>query len=384
VVASGGSPDYSVLMVATATGLVVDSLPYSNFTFTDTLAWSAPGSAQLTMQLLGKDRLGPSVLPALRSIRQVGQGYSLAIVRDGRCLFAGPCTAMNWDAGQAQIGCSSLGKVFDGRLVMPDGYYLSPLTAPGLSYAISPPDLVAALLTQGTTGIGRGLPLTIPPLSGAGGVPISYLPADLGTVYDRVNEQVVAVGGPDVFFTPVLSPDQSTLTWVANIGRPLLGSPRPSSTFDFNVAVDTIAGSDDYTQLATVGIVPGTVQTTNFRLMGTAGITPSGARLAFERVDRTSVSNANQAHLQSLATTFVSTYSQPVQQWTINVFPDDHPYYLSEWSIGDVVKMSIQDHPLLADGDYLRRVVGVNGHTPTTVGIVTTDVPPAMTALATI
>ncbi|MCW2904699.1 MAG: hypothetical protein JWO67_6964 [Streptosporangiaceae bacterium] len=377
--AGTAAPDYSVLLFATATGQVVDALPWSDWSFTDTLAWSAPGSLTVTVPLLGRDQLGPMALGALNSIRQVGQGYSLCLVRDGRALFAGPCATMTYDEATAQVGCTSLGKLFDGRMVIQDPFYATPATAPDINLSLTPPDLAIELLTRGTTGAGRTLPLTLPAETGVGGPTVNYVAADLGTVYDRVNEVVSADGGPDVFLQPNLSTDQSTVTWNARVGRPLLGFGAPVATFDLQSGIDTLAGTDDYTQLVTTGYVPGdTSSAGGARILGISAQAPSGASLVFERADRTSASNANQDQVNALAVSFVSTYSKPVQTWTATVFVDAHPYYLDEWTIGDVVKLDVRDHPLIGDGEYLQRIVGVTSHTPTTVQLVTTGVPAGM------
>lgn len=373
------APEYSVLLVATATGQVVDSVNWSDFTFDDTLAWASPGNMTVTVPLLGEAQMGALSLPSLRSIRQDGQGYSLCLVREQRALFAGPCVAMTWDEATAQIGCSSLGKFFDGRMVINPAYLATPLTAPNVHLTADLPDRAIALMASAVIGAGRGLPLVLPAQSGNSGPGVDYVAADLGTVYDRISEAATAADGPDVFISPVLSTDQQSLQWVVNVGLPRLGSTTPSAVFDLSSGVDTISGTDDYTQMVTTGYLPGDVSgESGTRLMGVATIPTTGARVAFERADRTSVSNTSQGALDGLVTSYVDVNSDPVQTWTVNLFVDQHPLYLDEWAVGDIVELGSVTHPLLEDGEYLRRVVGITGHTPTTVGLVTTDVPAGM------
>jgi hypothetical protein len=375
----GQGPDYVLHLVATATGQVVDTLPWTDWSFGDALPWASPGTLTATVPLLGRDLLGPLTLSSVRSIRQAGQGYALAVSRNGRALWAGPCTAMNWTSTDATIGCTSLGKLFDGRALIAAGYLGNPLGAPPIHLELGLADRVIELLTQGSTGDGRTLPLVLPAEAGGGGPAVDYAGADIGTVYDRVNETVQLDGGPDVFVTPVLSTDQSTLQWVVNVGRPLLGYGAPVATFDLNVEVDGLSGADDYTQMTTTQYVPGdTTGTAGARLVGVATQPPIGARLAFERTDRTSVSSASQVMLDGLAASSVKVNADPLQTWTVTIFPDDHPLYLDEWGMGDVVKLAVFGHPLVEDGEYVRRVVGVSSHTPTSLGLVTTDVPSGM------
>jgi hypothetical protein len=369
------TPVYTVLVVVTTTGAVVDELAVSQWSYTESIDWVRPGSMTVSVPLLGKDRAGRLNKDSLRSIRGAMVTVSLVLTRDGRALWAGPVYSMSWNDEAVEIGCASVTKLMDARVVVDEAYLEDPTNPAGnVSLDLAPRDRVLRLLDLGTTGTNRELPLELPALSGEAGSTVEYLSGDLGTVSERIKEAVEADGGPDVILRPELNLTQDTLVWKAQVEESL-GSPTPVAAWDYPISVAALTGDLDASEMVTTGYVLGDTQTNEATLrgVGVASATLDALRPALERADRTSVSNKLQQELDALATSYVAAHSTAAETWSIVVHPDAEPIIGEQWNLGDVVVISVSDHPWLDDGEYLRRVVGVT-HSPDSMTLETTAV----------
>jgi hypothetical protein len=368
-------PDYAVLVAITTTGEVIDELAWEKWTYTDTVDWARPGSMTVTVPLLGKDRLGEYIRQSLKNVNSAGPTVSLVLTRKGRALWAGPVASMGWSDDAVDIQCMSIAKLMDSRVVLNPDYLLDPGNVAGnLSFTLSPRDLVIKLLELGTTGDRRELPMTLPTITGASGAAVQYLASDLGSVYERVTEQVQRDGGPDVVIHPVLSLDQATLVWQVQVEE-RVGSTVSTATWDYPVSIKSLTGDTDSSQMVTTGFVLGDTQTSvgSIRGFGVQSIDKGVLPPAMERADRTSVSNKSQAELDALAVSYVAANSAPAETWQIAVHADADPVIGEQWTLGDHVVISVTDHPWLDDGEYQRRIVGIT-HDPDTIQLETVEV----------
>jgi hypothetical protein len=368
-------PDYAVLVAITTTGEVIDELAWEKWTYTDTVDWARPGSMTVTVPLLGKDRLGEYIRQSLKNVNSAGPTVSLVLTRKGRALWAGPVASMGWSDDAVDIQCMSIAKLMDSRVVLNPDYLLDPGNVAGnLSFTLSPRDLVIKLLELGTTGDRRGLPMSLPAITGASGAAVQYLASDLGSVYERVTEQVQRDGGPDVVIHPVLSLDQATLVWQVQVEE-RVGSTVSTATWDYPVSIKSLTGDTDSSQMVTTGFVLGDTQTSvgSIRGFGVQSIDKGVLPPAMERADRTSVSNKSQAELDALAVSYVAANSAPAETWQIAVHADADPVIGEQWTLGDHVVISVTDHPWLDDGEYQRRIVGIT-HDPDTIQLETVEV----------
>lgn len=416
---SAGAPDYEVLIGQTTTGVVVGSLPFSAFSFTDTLDWSSPGTASITVPLTGKDAPSADQLQLLQSIRLAGPAFTAIIVREQRPLWAGPVWTLQASAGSGgtvTVAATSLPQVYDGRVAIQDPFQADPANAPAWSLTLSPHDLVIALLTMGVTGANRGLPITFPAMNNRGGPTTIYTPTDLGMIFAQVtqvvhagasapnptggssvtnitreSQQLLAQLGPDVFFTPTLAADASTFGWTVQVGDPIIGSAVSVATADLDGGVSQIDIDLDFSQIVTTGYVPGTgtastanvtgttdtvIPTTTPSPIGVSTIAPPDQYppgLAFERVDLTTVSITNQDQLNGLAGSYVEAYQSPVETWTITLQNTAAPLYGEDFLMGDMMTLQVVDHPLIPDGAYFARVTGISSYTPTTTAYTVTN-----------
>lgn len=355
-------PEYRVLVAYTRTGQIVDALDDPGWSFEENLAWASLGKISITVPLPGVDRAGRLTRDTLRGIRNGMSSISLVIVRrDGAALAAGPVYTLGWDAASVSIGCASLGKLFDKRMVLTPGYLTDPTNpAASVTLALPPRDRVTALLDLAMTGVRRGLPITLPSLSGVGGDEVTYAGVDLRTTAEAVKAIVEADGGPDVLLLPQVSDDQSQLSWTAEIGDPTLGAFNPDAVWDYPLVA--ISGDVDDSETTEIAYVVGdsSGSDSSARLVGVSTVDRGEPWPALERADRTSVSEARQTQLDALAASYGAEYGQAVETINYSAPTDLAPAYRTAWNLGDVATFAFTGHPWLDDGTATARMIGVS------------------------
>lgn len=368
---------FEVYVFWTRTGEVVDQLGYLSWSYNDSVSWANLGSMSVTVPLQGKTGEGVLNRTSLKSIASGMSSFSLCLVRNGRALFAGPVYTLNWTATAVTLGCASIAKLMDSRILIANSYWGDPTNPAGnLSFALSPHDLVIELLQQGSTGYRRDLPLVFPSMDGAGGTAVSYIGSDLGTVMERVKETSDRDNGPDVFIRAQIDTDKTLVQWLVEIGNPMLGSRESAATWDYGNAISEISGDIDASEMVSTGYVVGdtTGSGDEPRLIGVHVVDRGDPLPALERADRTSVSSKDQRVLNSWAKSYVEGFSFPTQSYSISILPEKWPLLGEEWGLGDTVTFDIRDHPWLEDGEILRRVVGID-HNLDKMVIQTTEAP---------
>lgn len=376
-------PLYEMFVAWTRTGQIVDQIEPSAWSYSESVVWPDLGRMQVTVPLLGRRGLvNLANRTSLRSVANAMSSQSLVLARNGRAVFAGPVYTVGWDKDSVTIGCASLGKLFDSRVLLASGWWGQPTaTAADLHFELTPRDLAIQLLTEGSTGYRRDLPITIPGQTGGEGTAANYLGKDLGTVYDRLREVVERDDGPEVYLAPELYSDKTMLRWNALVGTPRIGTAAtwlPGDmlpTWDYQTNVLELSGDLDASEKVRVGYVPGS-STVDTRLIGVATYDSGDPMdVALERADRTSVSEARQEQLDALARSYIDVHRYPTEAITLSVLGDHSPVIGDEWQYGDVVSLRVDGHPWLEDGDYLRRIIGVNGATSGKLPLVTSAWP---------
>jgi hypothetical protein len=359
-IAASPTPLDEVLVAVTRTGEVVGQLPWETWSYSEALAWSDPGKATVTVPL--RDRRGSPIATGTRellwSIRRFPWTYSVVIVRDQRALWAGPGLTVGRSGGTVTVGCVSITKLFDRRWVIQDPYYGDPTNALGnIHLELSTRDLVIELITRGSTGFRRDLPLDLPDQLGDGGIAVDYVAADLGTVTERVKEAVDRDDGPDVLITPQLDLDQRYLRWTVDVGNPRLGSTTSAATFDG--AITDITDDVDGTEMVSTAAVVGDASGDDARLIGISVVDRGDPHPALEGADQTSVSERRPEALAALARSYGEAYAQAPETLTFTVDADSRPRWQEDYSYGDVATYTVNGDDWLPDGDYVRRIISV-------------------------
>lgn len=368
------APDYEVLVALTRTGELVDSLPVTAWTWSDGVAWADPGQMTVTVPLTGPDAAGRATVETLRSVRRAPWSLTLVLMRDQRAVWAGPAVTLGWSGTEVAVGCSSISRLLDRRMVIADGWYTQPWRVEGnVTLELTTRDLVIELIRRGTTGPGRDIPLDLPVGSGARGERVEYLAADLKTVSEALKQATERDDGPDVVIRPIVSLRDSLLRWTIDVGNPRIGTTESAATFDLSGAIRTLTGDVDGSEAVSTGYVLGDTAGTDNRLIGVAAVDRGHPYVALERADRTSVSEKRQVQLDALARSYVDAYQDGAETWALTVHADHPPIFELEWRLGDVISVHVERHPWLEDGTCDRRVVSVDA-TPDELTLHTVEV----------
>lgn len=380
---------YEILVCWTRTGRVIGSLPvWSSFDYTDPVSWSQLGTMNVAAPLLGRKTSGQrEQREVLQLLAREMLNLCLVLVRttDRRAMWAGPVMSFDWSPTAVKIGCSSLGKLYDSRILIANDYWGLPNDPRGkLSFTKGNRDLALELLTQGIVGYRRDLPVVVPPQQGIAGPLTEYTPDDLVTNYEGLKKIVEQDNGPDVILTPELYETDSAqwVRWVAEVGNPLVGSAalwtpetRMIPTYDWQAGLLDLSGSIDASEMVSTGYVVGDSigNTDRRRLIGVRVIDRGDPLPALERADRTNTSSANLAELGALARSYVAVHAYPTHQWTVQVDADRWPLLGQDWRKGDMMRLAVSDHPWIEDGNYLRRIVGASHSSDHKLNLVTSD-----------
>ncbi|MBN9108560.1 MAG: hypothetical protein J0I34_07235 [Pseudonocardia sp.] len=359
--------DYEVLVAYTRTGQVVDGIDQPDWSFEENLAWASPGKLSLTVPLPGLDRAGQILRSTLRGIASAGCGVSLVLMRGDDALWAGPVATLEWTDTSVSVGCSTIGKLLDRRVVVADGYWADPTNpAADLTVALPPRDLVIELLTRAISGSRRDLPIVLPAQSGNSGDPVTYKGVDLRTTFEAVKAVVEADGGPDVLMQPQMSADKSQLSWGAAIGTPDLGGLNSDAVWDYPLT--TLSGDVDDSETVSTAYVTGDAAggASTARPIGVATFDRGDPWPALERADRTSTSETRKSQLDALAASYGEEYRWPVEAVTLGAPTDLLPLYRTTWQLGDTGTFPFTGHPWLDDGEISARIVGVSVDPDTT------------------
>lgn len=361
--------DDQILVFFTRTGERVGALPYETWGYGDALAWADPGKGTVACPLRGDQAIGRADRELLWSIRRYPWTYSLAIVRDTRALWAGPALTVGRSGGTVTIGCVSIMRLLDSRMLIEDPFYGDPTNSGGnIHLELSTRDLVIELIDRGTTGYRRDLPIDLPAQLGNGGTAVDYLAADLGTVAERVKEAVERDDGPDVLITPQLDLDQRYLRWTVDVGNPRLGSTTSAAAFDSSIL--DIGDDVDGTEMVSTAYVVGDASGDDARLIGTHVVDRGDPHPALERADRTSSSERRQDALNALARSYGEAYADAPEELKFTVAADQRPRFGEDYSYGDVLTFRVTDDEWLPAGEYVRRLIAVE-HDPDDITLTT-------------
>jgi hypothetical protein len=278
-----------------------------------------------------------------------------------------------------RIGAAGPSWIFDRRIICAAGYEANP-GAPAADYAValSQRDRAIALLTRGSTGTGRTLPLTLPALSGfTADEPIVYKGLDLRTAYEAVKETVEGEAGPDVRFDPGLTNDLATLSWGVAVGEPTLGEANPRAVWDYPAVL--VSGDRDESETVTTAYAVGDTprgyagDENPQRILSVATYAPAAPGLVLERADRTTVSETNPTLLDASVRSHLATYRTAAERLTLATTTADGARYRDAWTLGDTGQINVVGHPWLDDGVLTRRLVGVTQNAAATTLIVQGD-----------
>lgn len=371
--------NYRCLVANTRTGAILDELPMTGFSWRDSLDWARPGSMSVNVQLLGETRatdpaMDASVRAKARAVASAHWFTSLVLVRDTTALYAAPVVSHTTSGRAVTFTCSSLRKLFDARMVIAAGYELTPnAAAANFTSSADAPGTVRNLFALATTGTGRALPLSLPPAMGAmSDIARTFDSVDLASVGERVEDIVGEDGGPDVLIRPSIDLNATQLTWTVSIGQPRIGSTAVDWVWDYGINCDIDEDKDSSNQTSRwYQVGDGLERDRLISVVETSRFVGDGWP-SLERASRDNASIKEPVQLDALARASAATNADGITQWSISVDPDADPF-IGRWGLGDLARFEVRGHPLIDDGSYIHRLVGVE-HSPGKASLGTTPV----------
>jgi hypothetical protein len=371
--------NYWILVVETRTGVVVDELPWTTYRWNDSLDLSRTGTMSVTVPLLHDSPIREAAVRA--KARGVASGkwkFSLALIRDGRALFAGPVVTHNATSAEVTLGCSSIAQVLAARRLIATGHELAPSSAAAdVVLSVRQSSLPATLITLATAGYGRELPLVVPDVVAGETTLRTYKGADVASVLERLTQASEEAGGADVAFVPELSLAQTSLQWRVDVGAPHLGAVDSDWVWTYPTTCVAIGETGDASEQTHRGYVPGDAGgVDDVRPIGVAEnltLVADGWPL-LERASSDTASVQEPELLAAQAKSYVAAHHTEAVTRAYTVDPDAWPH-VGLWRFGDRARFHVRHHPWVMDspeGDYVERLLGVS-HGPGEATLETTS-----------
>ncbi|MCO1575373.1 hypothetical protein M8C13_06310 [Crossiella sp. SN42] len=323
--------------------------------------WSAavnqPGSLEATFPL---GHLTHAERQILRGIL-APQRFSLAWRQGDWIAQAGPIWSHRVTAESVTVGASGLWGLLDRRLLFPREF--SAITAPDADTHLGPTSLgtLAKHLVQ--VGLGRSggsLPVVLP-ADWPGNHTRTYRGYELRPVGEALRQLVAEEHGPDIEFRPRLTASRTHLEWVMRIGEPYLEGNGAPPAWDYGTGLSDINVDADASLMSSRTWVRGDGWERG-SLIGfhrDTTLTDAGWPL----VDHVVTGHSSvqlPATLDRLATSYAALYRRPIELWTARVRTSSGEPRHYDLAPGFHGLFGITGHPWIPDGQYLRRVIGLD------------------------
>jgi hypothetical protein len=375
---SGKPPRYRLYIYSTVTGRIAYELPFQNVSWGQAL--NDIGNCSATVQVdefydavSDQDERSPKTLFGQFLTGQYV--YSMALTYGNTVVWAGPYSAcmIPTESPTVQIGGAEFASLLAKRLLVRGNppaensdITLGPVTKPYLAYKI------VDVVTKG--GMPHTLPWTCSDVpDSVGDVIRNYWGYDLRTAWDALSELAQEKEGPDFRFDPIMSQrsDGNYITFDMKIGRPLLANPTvwgwdcpTNAQVGWSVSVENVAS-----QYFATGA--GQDRDRLIAIANSDALLKAGGP-GIELVDDLHSSTTIQSNLQKFADADIELYDHPVATWLIQVQASGDPL-LGAYRCGDTVQVRIEDHAVIPNGVYTRRITSLSGGSSDYVAIGSSD-----------
>lgn len=300
--------------------------------------------------------------------------HAIAIEEHGRYL-GGPILPHDWDEDDHRLKLNVRGiRVLLGRrTILPVAALTTSLVKPGgepdtaLDTTIRDVDLGTVgirLIRQAMSWPGFALPIDFHP-ERAGGITRTYAAVDLTRVDAALSDLSDEENGPDIRLQ-LRRGSVRDFEWVYESGtaaEPRLQSP---SVHTWELQADEAAGSGvsvttDPTEMASISWA--TAGRSSDRVLVSrvydTRLVDAGFPL-MEAVDSSNSSVSEQTVLDGLAAERARTSLKPSEFWSFRVRLDASPF-LSEYHVGDLVRVVVRNSDYVPVGEFTRRIAGLSG-----------------------
>jgi hypothetical protein len=373
---------YRLYLCDTISGRLAYELPYASLSWNTKMNNIGTMSATVVVQhvydaLSDADERDPRNLFA-QFLASGSFRYSLALTYGNTVVWAGPYTPTSVPGGQPTItlGGSDFGAFLQRRLLVGNNppaissdVTIGPFTKPYLAL-----ELVRYSTSGGPGGGPWSLPWTCHDLPERAGTEMrTYYGYDLWTVWDALSTLSQERDGPDFRFDPELVPgaDGYYLSWDMVIGKPILATPHE---WGWDAPANaTVAWDTNVSNFGTAYYGTGSGQDRS----KIVAISMSDELLdlgfpVLQMIDSLHSSVIDQAELQALTDGDMRTYSRPSNRWTITVQASQPPL-LGSYRVGDTIMLRVEQHPVIPDGVYHRRITSMGGGDSDFVTITSSD-----------
>lgn len=361
-------PDYRLWVADTRSGRLLWELPMKACTWDSKLNDVGTIRATLAVEqtwdtLSDQDERDPRIL--LREILSGPWRFSLVLRWGTNVVWAGPYISPHRPRpADIELGGAEVGRLLSKRALVKPGAVAA--TDPSADTVIGPGvskgHAAWVLLNQLVTGAGNDLPITAVDPAGGGVDYRTYYGYDLATYWDKLYQLSQEVDGPEIRFDPQVATraDGEYLSWVAQIGAPHVG--RATTTWVFDSDTSAVVGFDGDGARMAFGV-------------WSAGAGQSRDKVITHRTD-TSLLNIGWPMLEAIDTAHSSettypvldahtqavlaTWKQPVVSYQVSVRADSDPM-VGTYRVGEDFAVEVHDDPIIPDGLYRRRIVGLAG-----------------------
>lgn len=380
---------YRVLVCEARTGIVKDELkPSGDPSWSTEIGEKGDWSCELQLGV------APNFKDNVLSYTTSG-AYFWMICYDDVPLQGGMPSSAGFAQGTnvLSVSGSGIGALFDSREVrMPNATpatiqnAANNWTAAGMSQRALMREIVVKSL--GDSDSGASLPFDVSDGAGETGTFTQFfVGSDLTSVWSRLSDQTETDGGVEFIIRPYLfyTGNLPSIGFKLALGTPALGNLTLNALWESGAAFGNIdvdynmsiprphrvwsKGSSDGGGVALIGYAE-----------NTAALQALGVPYA-DYVDTTHSDSKVLTRLNTFASAVLKEYSVPKETWTMSVRIDGKNRKgiqvspkLGEWVEGDMPLVRVVRHPVIADGTYRRRIMGMSGGDPGTVNLKIQDI----------
>jgi hypothetical protein len=287
----------------------------------------------------------------------------------GMPLAAGPIWTRQWDGKTIKINASGIRSILNKRKahswVTP--YASQTLTYSGLSLGTIASRLVGVAMSGSKPG--STLPITLPAdvTDGDATHTRTYFGYELKSIGDTLLSELTGVqNGPDIDFQPVwVDSSRSAISWNMLVGTPIQPQIFSKAQVVFDASspassVQQVTYTEDASVMSTTQWSNGSGQdiSTLMSQATSTQYTSNGWPLLEVEQDYKSV--IDQATLDTHSLGDLNAHLSSTVQWTLTVDGTRAPV-LGSYALGDIARVRVKDHYWIPNGEYLMRIVSIDG-----------------------
>lgn len=362
-------PEYTVYVYSTTSGQILDELPTANQP-----QWSRQindvGSGQISV-VIGD--AGVPNRPALRNYATSSR-FSIAVCWGDFVCQAGPIYGYSVDDTKAVLTLrfSGLWWLFNRRLMVnpnwnPNAFpFGSNITSNTADQILSGtlPDIARQIIRNNTNMMyiaGSNLPIDIGSDVGGTSNVRNYPGYDIVSAGQRLQELTQVIDGPDVDFSPYRDVANGAIRHELRVGDPYLVQPGSPVVFDYGSSIQSIAVTDDGSNVATSAIVKGSGDQRGIQAAWSSSTALTDYGWPWTTyIDSSHNSTTTFTELQEYADADLAVYGHSVEQWDITVRANTDPRLGSYWP-GTFGVYNVQGHPWIdhRPEGYAVRILGL-------------------------